>query len=108
MHNRNQDLHDTPLRPEWLKFVGTKGFGWALASDAKGYWKLSERTGLHELEVSLQGFHPPIIQVPSSSSAMPGRLLPLLQVASIAAWRFQSMHANRQFSIQLHDEDQVK
>ena len=31
--------------------------------------------------------------------------LPLLQVASIAAWRFQSMHANRQFSIQLHDED---
>ena len=60
--------------------------------------------GLQELEVSLRGSHPPIIQVPSSSSAMPGRLLPLLQVASVAAWRFQSKQAIRQFSIQLHDE----
>lgn len=36
---------------------------------------------------------------------MPGRLLPLLHVASVAAWRLQSMPAIRAFSIQLHDED---
>ena len=62
MHNRNQDLHDTPLRPEWLKLVGTKGFGWALASDKQRVLETQRTDGLHELAVTT-GFHPPIIQV---------------------------------------------
>ncbi len=36
---------------------------------------------------------------------MPGRLLPLLHVASVAAWRMQSNQAINKFRIQLHDEE---
>lgn len=36
---------------------------------------------------------------------MPGRLLPLLHVASAAAWRLQETQTIRNFGIQLHDED---
>ena len=72
---------------------------------SEGYWELRERAGLQKLVVSLHGHQPPIIQVPSSSSRMTGRLLPLLHVASVAAWRLGAMATTRQFSIQLHDED---
>ena len=72
---------------------------------SEGYWELRERAGLQKLVVSLRVHQPPIIQVPSSSSRMTGRLLPLLHVASVAAWRLGAMATTRQFSIQLHDED---
>ena len=72
---------------------------------SKGYWELRKRASLQALDVSLQGFQPPVIQVPVSGVSMPGRLLPLLHVASVAAWRLQSIQAVQRFSIQLHDED---
>ena len=72
------------------------------------YWKLNEQKGLKELEVTLCGFHPPLIKVPSSGLTMPGRVIPLLQVASVAAWRFQSIQHTGNFSIQLHDEDPAR
>ena len=70
-----------------------------------GYWEIKERVGIRELEVTLRGFHPPSIEVPCDSSAMPGRLLPLLHVASAAAWSLSSTQSIRKFAIQIHDED---
>ena len=107
MHNRYQDLHAAlVLLPECLKLYAKEGGvtgHWPPMSE--GYWEIRERVGIRELEVTLRGFHPPSIQVPCDSSAMPGRLLPLLHVASTAAWSLSSRQSIRQFAIQLHDED---
>ena len=70
-----------------------------------GYWQLEERLGLEQLVVTLQGFQPPRIQVPKAGSTMPGRLHPLLLVASTAAWRLSGHSPHHEFGIQLHDED---
>lgn len=72
---------------------------------SSGYWKLNERAGLRQLEVTLQGFQPPIIELPAGSSTLRGRLAPLLLVASTAAWRLSSIQTTQRFGIQLHDEN---
>ena len=107
VHNRYQDFHVAPaLSPECpkLKTGGSVVTGqWPPISS--GYWKLQERAGLRQIEVTLLGFQPPIIELPAGSSALRGRLAPLLLVASTAAWRLSTIQTTQRFGIQLHDEN---
>jgi hypothetical protein len=70
-----------------------------------GYWQL--RTGAISpwLKVQLRGMAPPLVWADAAAQAMGGRLLPLLRVASVAAWRLGGQDSEAVFSVQMRDED---
>ena len=70
----------------------------------KGYWVAQQNKSLQQIEVLIRGIQPPIVHIPSKAYSMAGRLEPLLQVASVAAWKLGKYYSNLNFSIQLHDE----
>ena len=79
-----------------------KSSQWPPTTD--GYWELEEIYGLKHLEVSLRGLQPPRIKIPAGSQSIPGRLKPLLAVASAASWRLGGRFPQQKLSIQFHDE----
>ena len=70
-----------------------------------GYWQLQTGVPSPWLKVQLQGMAPPLVTADKAAQAMGGRLLPLLRVASVAAWRFGSQYPQAVIALQMHDEE---
>ena len=72
---------------------------------SESFWELRTCEASTCLKVELRGSSPPIVWADTHVQAMPGRLLPLLHVASVAAWKFSSYPSGSFFYIQFHDEN---
>lgn len=70
-----------------------------------GYWQLRQGGTSPWLTVQLCGAAAPVVWADAEAQAMGGRLLPLLQVASVAAWRLGRDHPAVQLRLQMRDED---
>jgi hypothetical protein len=70
-----------------------------------GYWLLRRGAVSPWLEIQLQGQAPPVITASPEALRMGGRLLPLLRVASVAAWRLGGAAPSAALRIQVRDED---
>ena len=68
------------------------------------YWELQPTSACSVLEVQLRGQEAPLVVVPEDTYRMGGRIEPLLQVASVAAWRLGKQKPQLRFQIQVHDE----
>lgn len=72
----------------------------------RDYWELQGSPKSSLIKVRLRGTEQPIIQAPAQAIKIPmqGRLRPLLDVASIAAWQLGPTNPNISFAIQYLDE----
>lgn len=70
-----------------------------------GYWQLSTGSFSPWLKIQLRGMNPPLVLADVDAQAVPGRLVPLLRVASVAAWRMGPRAPEASLRLQMHDED---
>jgi hypothetical protein len=69
------------------------------------HWQLLKGAASPWIRVQLRGTAPPLIWADAEAHAMAGRLLPLLRVASVAAWRLAEQSPQAVLRLQMRDED---